>query len=47
MTHTGMNIGLHLTPFYSPADRPAWEIIDELVPVAKSAERHGFDNARR
>lgn len=38
-----MKIGLHLTPFYSPTDRPAWQIIDELVPVAKSAERLGFD----
>lgn len=37
-----MQIGLHLTPFYSPSDRPAWQIIDELVPLARSAERLGF-----
>ena len=37
-----MKIGLHLTPFYSPTDRPASQIIDELVPVAQSAERNGF-----
>jgi len=37
-----MKIGLHLTPFYSPTDRPPWQIIDELVPVARSADRHGF-----
>jgi alkanesulfonate monooxygenase SsuD/methylene tetrahydromethanopterin reductase-like flavin-dependent oxidoreductase (luciferase family) len=37
-----MKIGLHLTPFYSPADRPAWQIIDELVPLARTADRLGF-----
>lgn len=37
-----MKIGLHLTPFYSPPDRPAWQIIDELIPLAKSVDRHGF-----
>jgi len=37
-----MRIGFHLTPFWSPADRPAAEIIDEAIEVAAAASRMGF-----
>src|SRR5262245_56828988 len=37
-----MNIGFHLTPFWSPTDRGATRIIDEAVRVAGAASRMGF-----
>src|SRR5262249_6957686 len=37
-----MNIGFHLTPFWSPTDRGATRIIDEAIEVASAASRMGF-----
>jgi alkanesulfonate monooxygenase SsuD/methylene tetrahydromethanopterin reductase-like flavin-dependent oxidoreductase (luciferase family) len=37
-----MNIGFHLTPFWSPADRGATRIIDEAIQVVAAASRMGF-----
>lgn len=37
-----MRIGLHLTPFWSPADRPPTQIIDEAIEVASAASRMGY-----
>ena len=38
-----MRIGFHLTPFWSPTDRPAWQILDEVVQVVAAASTLGFD----
>ena len=38
-----MRIGFHLTPFWSPTDRPAWQILDEVVQVVAAASALGFD----
>jgi alkanesulfonate monooxygenase SsuD/methylene tetrahydromethanopterin reductase-like flavin-dependent oxidoreductase (luciferase family) len=37
-----MRIGLHLTPFWSPTDRPATRIIDEAIQVVAAASRMGY-----
>src|SRR5712692_9420959 len=37
-----MKIGFHLTPFWSPTDRGATRIIDEVIEVAAAASRMGF-----
>ena len=37
-----MQIGFHLTPFWSPADRPANQIIDEAIEVARAASTMGY-----
>ena len=37
-----MNIGFHLTPFWSPTDRGATRIIDEAIEVVAAASRMGF-----
>jgi alkanesulfonate monooxygenase SsuD/methylene tetrahydromethanopterin reductase-like flavin-dependent oxidoreductase (luciferase family) len=37
-----MQIGIHLTPFFSPTDRPATQVIDEVVAVAQRASQLGF-----
>ena len=37
-----MQIGFHLTPFWSPTDRSATQIIDEAIEVVGSASRMGF-----
>src|SRR5512134_2324940 len=37
-----MQIGFHLTPFWSPADRGATRIIDEAIQVVAAASRMGF-----
>ena len=37
-----MRIGFHLTPFWSPTDRPATQILDEAIQVVAAASRMGF-----
>lgn len=37
-----MQIGFHLTPFWSPTDRGATQIIDEAIEVVAAAARMGF-----
>jgi alkanesulfonate monooxygenase SsuD/methylene tetrahydromethanopterin reductase-like flavin-dependent oxidoreductase (luciferase family) len=37
-----MQIGFHLTPFWSPADRTPTRIIDEAIEVVAAASRMGF-----
>lgn len=37
-----MQIGIHLTPFFSPADRPPTQVIDELVTLSRRAAELGF-----
>ena len=37
-----MQIGIHLTPFFSPPDRPSTQIIDEVVAIAHRASQLGF-----
>jgi alkanesulfonate monooxygenase SsuD/methylene tetrahydromethanopterin reductase-like flavin-dependent oxidoreductase (luciferase family) len=37
-----MQIGFHLTPFWSPTDRGATRIIDEAIAVVAAASRMGF-----
>lgn len=37
-----MQIGFHLTPFWSPTDRTPSQIIDEAVEVVSAASRMGF-----
>src|SRR5258706_7822872 len=38
-----MRIGFHLTPFWSPTDRPPARIIDEAIEVVAAASRMGFE----
>jgi hypothetical protein len=38
-----MQIGIHLTPFFSPTDRPPTQVIDEVVAIAHRASQLGFD----
>jgi alkanesulfonate monooxygenase SsuD/methylene tetrahydromethanopterin reductase-like flavin-dependent oxidoreductase (luciferase family) len=38
-----MRIGFHLTPFWSPTDRPPTRIIDEAIAVVAAASRMGFE----
>jgi alkanesulfonate monooxygenase SsuD/methylene tetrahydromethanopterin reductase-like flavin-dependent oxidoreductase (luciferase family) len=37
-----MQIGIHLTPFFSPTDRPPTQVIDEVVALAQRASQLGF-----
>ncbi|HEX9871078.1 MAG TPA: LLM class flavin-dependent oxidoreductase [Candidatus Tectomicrobia bacterium] len=37
-----MQIGIHLTPFFSPTDRPPTQLIDEVVAIAHQASQLGF-----
>ncbi len=37
-----MQIGFHLTPFWSPTDRPPTTIIDEAIEVVRAASTMGF-----
>ena len=37
-----VQIGFHLTPFWSPTDRPATAIIDEAIEVVRAASAMGF-----
>jgi alkanesulfonate monooxygenase SsuD/methylene tetrahydromethanopterin reductase-like flavin-dependent oxidoreductase (luciferase family) len=37
-----MQIGIHLTPFFSPTDRAPTQVIDELVAIARRASQLGF-----
>ena len=37
-----MRIGFHLTPFWSPTDRPPTRIIDEAIEVVAAASRLGY-----
>jgi len=37
-----MRIGFHLTPFWSPTDRPPTRILDEAIEVVAAASRMGF-----
>jgi alkanesulfonate monooxygenase SsuD/methylene tetrahydromethanopterin reductase-like flavin-dependent oxidoreductase (luciferase family) len=37
-----MRIGFHLTPFWSPTDRPPTRIIDEAIDVVAAASRMGY-----
>ncbi|HEX2437743.1 MAG TPA: LLM class flavin-dependent oxidoreductase [Methylomirabilota bacterium] len=38
-----MRIGFHLTPFWSPTDRPPTRIIDEAIQVVAAASGMGFE----
>jgi alkanesulfonate monooxygenase SsuD/methylene tetrahydromethanopterin reductase-like flavin-dependent oxidoreductase (luciferase family) len=38
-----MHIGIHLTPFFSPTDRPPTQVIDEVVALAQRASQLGYD----
>ena len=38
-----MRIGFHLTPFWSPTDRPPTRILDEAIEVVAAAARMGFE----
>jgi alkanesulfonate monooxygenase SsuD/methylene tetrahydromethanopterin reductase-like flavin-dependent oxidoreductase (luciferase family) len=37
-----MQIGIHLTPFFSPTDRPPTQVIDEVVTLAQQASQLGY-----
>ena len=37
-----MKIGFHLTPFWSPTDRPPTRILDEAIEVVAAASRMGY-----
>jgi alkanesulfonate monooxygenase SsuD/methylene tetrahydromethanopterin reductase-like flavin-dependent oxidoreductase (luciferase family) len=37
-----MHIGIHLTPFFSPTDRPPTQVIDEVVSLAHRASQLGY-----
>jgi alkanesulfonate monooxygenase SsuD/methylene tetrahydromethanopterin reductase-like flavin-dependent oxidoreductase (luciferase family) len=37
-----MQIGIHLTPFFSPTDRPPTQVIDEVVAIAHRASQLGY-----
>lgn len=37
-----MHIGIHLTPFFSPTDRPPTQVIDEVVTLAQRASQLGY-----
>jgi alkanesulfonate monooxygenase SsuD/methylene tetrahydromethanopterin reductase-like flavin-dependent oxidoreductase (luciferase family) len=38
-----MQIGYHLTPFWSPTDRQPWAILDEAIEVVHATSQLGFD----
>jgi alkanesulfonate monooxygenase SsuD/methylene tetrahydromethanopterin reductase-like flavin-dependent oxidoreductase (luciferase family) len=37
-----MQIGIHLTPFFSPTDRPPTQVIDEVVAIAHRVSQLGY-----
>jgi alkanesulfonate monooxygenase SsuD/methylene tetrahydromethanopterin reductase-like flavin-dependent oxidoreductase (luciferase family) len=37
-----MQLGLHLTPFFSPAERPPTQILDEVIEVVRAASTMGY-----
>ena len=37
-----MQIGFHLTPFWSPTDRSPTQIIDEAIEVVRAASTMGY-----
>jgi alkanesulfonate monooxygenase SsuD/methylene tetrahydromethanopterin reductase-like flavin-dependent oxidoreductase (luciferase family) len=37
-----MDVGIHLTPFFSPPDRPPTQVIDEVVALVQRASQLGF-----
>ena len=37
-----MQIGIHLTPFFSPTDRAPTQVVDEVVAIARRASQLGF-----
>lgn len=37
-----MQIGIHLTPFFSPTDRPPTQVIDEVVAIAHRTSQLGY-----
>jgi alkanesulfonate monooxygenase SsuD/methylene tetrahydromethanopterin reductase-like flavin-dependent oxidoreductase (luciferase family) len=37
-----MHIGIHLTPFFSPTDRPPAQVVDEVVAIAQWASQLGY-----
>jgi alkanesulfonate monooxygenase SsuD/methylene tetrahydromethanopterin reductase-like flavin-dependent oxidoreductase (luciferase family) len=37
-----MQIGIHLTPFFSPTDRPPAQVVDEVVAIAHRASQLGY-----
>jgi alkanesulfonate monooxygenase SsuD/methylene tetrahydromethanopterin reductase-like flavin-dependent oxidoreductase (luciferase family) len=37
-----MQIGIHLTPFFSPTDRPPAQVVDEVVALAHRASQLGY-----
>jgi alkanesulfonate monooxygenase SsuD/methylene tetrahydromethanopterin reductase-like flavin-dependent oxidoreductase (luciferase family) len=37
-----MQIGIHLTPFFSPTDRPPTQVVDEVVAIAHRASQLGY-----
>jgi hypothetical protein len=37
-----MQIGIHLTPFFSPTDRPPTQVVDEVVAIAHRVLQLGF-----
>jgi len=37
-----MHIGIHLTPFFSPTDRPPTQVVDEVVALAQRASQLGY-----
>jgi len=41
--YTSMRIGFHLTPFWSPTDRSATQILDEAIAVIAASADLGFD----
>ena len=38
-----MQLGFHLTPFWSPTDRSPTQILDEAIEVIAAASGMGFD----
>src|SRR5918911_2245019 len=38
-----MQLGFHLTPFWSPTDRTPTQILDEAIEVIAAASTMGFD----
>ena len=37
-----MQIGFHLTPFWSPTDRTPTQILDEAIEVGRAASAMGY-----
>ena len=37
-----MQLGFHLTPFFSPSERPPTQILDEVIQVVRAASTLGY-----